>query len=203
MLFNRTGRYLLTAGKDSFVRLWDARTGAVSTAASRRCLGNLTDYLAAPRPYVRTFVLLIGTLVSEYSGAQMQASRPCAAFAFEEEYLLAADEATNGVIVWDVRMRHIVDRLIGVPRGFALIPTTAKRLTFALPFLFGHCRSTYCTGPRLSRCAGSPGVCQRQVCMVATASGSVAGSLAYPQRSLWDTTRSDPSDDGKAHYWTA
>ena len=102
--------------------------------------------------------------MSEYSGAQMQASRPSAAFAFEEEHLLAADEATNGVIVWDVRMRHIVDRLIGVPRGFALIRTTANRLTFALPFLVGSLsqyilhRSTPWPLRRIARRLPAPGM---------------------------------------------
>jgi cleavage stimulation factor subunit 1 len=79
VLFSRDGRYLLTAGADSAVKLWDVRALRASGAAAAR---------AAPTP-LRT-----------YEGGGQASARRVACFSHDERHVISADEPSASAVVW-------------------------------------------------------------------------------------------------------
>jgi cleavage stimulation factor subunit 1 len=79
--FSRSGRYLLTSGADSAVKLWDVR--AIRTEA-----GVTAGARVAASP-VRT-----------YEGGGASAARRTAAFSHDEAVIVGADEASASALVW-------------------------------------------------------------------------------------------------------
>ena len=94
---------------------WQLRSGG-----GPRWSGRLVHEMMGVRQLVR--VALTDALVAgvrtrltrvPHFGVDGQAVRPTAIFSWDEQHVLSTDEATNAVVVWDVRTRSLQHRLTG------------------------------------------------------------------------------------------
>jgi cleavage stimulation factor subunit 1 len=96
--FSKSGRYLLTCGADSAVKLWDIRQ--VMSDASEGPSGGR----GGPRP-LRVF-----------EGASQSQARRTATFSHDEALVLAADEASGSIITWSAITAEVTGRCQGHSR---------------------------------------------------------------------------------------
>eukprot|EP01130_Rhizamoeba_saxonica_P013595 TRINITY_DN5817_c0_g1_i1.p1 TRINITY_DN5817_c0_g1~~TRINITY_DN5817_c0_g1_i1.p1 ORF type:complete len:289 (-),score=55.03 TRINITY_DN5817_c0_g1_i1:20-886(-) len=104
--FSRNKKYLLTSGKDAWVRLWD--------------LSNMRELRS----------IYTGSNNNPNWNNRMQVC-----FSYREDHVFAPDESSNSAIVWDIRTGESVQRLSGhngVVKYIASSPTDPHVMTCSL-----------------------------------------------------------------------
>uniref|UniRef100_A0A6B2L520 Cleavage stimulation factor 50 kDa subunit n=1 Tax=Arcella intermedia TaxID=1963864 RepID=A0A6B2L520_9EUKA len=101
--FSRNKKYLLTAGKDAMIRIWDVGSG---------------------REIKRIYT---GNQKHPYWDNRLQVC-----FSYTEDYIFSSDENNNSGVIWDTRTGELVQRLSGhngVVRWIASSPTDPHAMT--------------------------------------------------------------------------